>query len=552
VLLEFRARSSGTFDGSSPQSAIVVGHNVELRCEYETPLGTAVGVNIVAVSSTSPNASGTYPDTGQIDWDFAGNSHTISLATHRDTLNPRIEVDDWTVYMLRSGDWKVTWSAVRFYDDSTLVASFGAGSSSTSHGVPVPSYIPVFNGSFVADAGASGAADPPTGIILDKVELIQAEASSNIGWRFNDGSAWRELPVSLPTIPGLPHQTVSASDVITAGTTWTTQIHNAYRLDVVTQVEGPSLCAGSDYWSYDQQLTERSATLTVVPNLVKEVVRCSDDYGALVARGGFPQTTKTSALTYYTGGHFPYASESVTAEEHPEHSQFLATLTNASHVIEDPLNYASQSHVSIYRKHQASFNECWMVAASGTFDVSTSYTWNSACQPPGMANTNVEEEFTFSFPASVGNPSSILSYVKSSASKWRYFNTWCNPHWSYQLWVPLMDGTGYQWQLNGSPEPEYWSKVRQQFLEHTSLPTGERLQIRNHVLIEPWRQTGNGLLTALENSIFGTQCWWLGVPRFDRLEAGTDTVQCEADSEPRWTVTDATATFGAGGISLAP
>jgi hypothetical protein len=241
------------------------------------------------------------------------------------------------------------------------------------------------------------------------------------------------------------------------------------------------------------------------------------DFEALVRRWGFPKCNRVAAeectkVTPGEVGEDPVETGTSTVSNvdiYPRLTQLLETVFETPGTIEQPLSTGIRAPFYSYAKATV------------------------VILPDSYTNVKIQ-----SFPTTVddlGDNPDMSNVTSHPDLLVRYFNTWCNPLWSFSLWFPPDSASSsIRWNLDGADSDiDYWYQVRQQHSQHPSLPGGQNTLHRSNVVSDPITQHGVVGLSAIWN---GLPSWW-GISRFGVLDRATHPAQFVADehSESRWT-----------------
>lgn len=154
-----------------------------------------------------------------------------------------------------------------------------------------------------------------------------------------------------------------------------------------------------------------------------------------------------------------------------------------------------------------------------------------------------EVDTSAQFAAAEGSDQ-MWAYLANDTGIARYLNFYANPLWSYRHWFPLDYAEddpvvhATEWRVQGSRAnpTDYWLPLRQQWLNHPALPSGEQRKTRSDLAAVPLLQ---GPYSA--DSLF----FW-GISRF-QVENVTPLADYEytSASSSLWSGTSCTLTHGA-------
>lgn len=477
--LEFRvdASASGVNNGTG------YAYTAKIESFYcPNALATALGLRVALVSRSVG-----FPGGGPSgNWEVV-HSGIISASTtgtgFNGSLSGSIEIDDFQI-INNPTNWQMKWSAVRAYANGSLVASSGAGVYTSAryaadaifpHGIPP----------FIEGGAGVGATPPinnscPPGTWGGTISPGECTAAITGGWRFKDMNGdWQTPTVTLP--PGwAPPFTVNAS------TTWDAEI------DAYASVPG-----NGDY------ITE-SGSLWLIPNLPRQVVRMNDDYEAMILRLASP--SRTFFTTDQTTEFCPDPVEPTVIDNStstvvtPARSTLLARVTDIANVIEESLS-----------------DPCYAGAV-----------WSRYFQDWSLPGVISKGQALGGAAAGTG----ALSHTDQYARAANYHGA---PHWLYSLWLPPdTASTSVRWSVNGTPADlgDYWYPVRQQWIYHPSIPSGDQTKRRVDVIGEGLDQSG---ITNAAAIVSGAAAFW-GLSEFVVDEtAWLEEILLDDRSDTRWT-----------------
>lgn len=508
--MQYVCRASGSGSASSNMYPIQIGHGATLA-SYYTPdyldlvlgLGMAVSSSHwVVLGATQPTENPT--SSASLTFPPLGIDTSVTRSVFTDDTVAEFNLYDIALYMNHDANWELHIGSIDWIFNGETVGSWG-GTVLYSSMTPTPMAVPCFPGMMdISVLNSSGTGDA-TGIPLPMDTSMTWDVTGHLGFRYKlpDGT-WYSPPVAWtsPFVPASdPHSPTFPS--LTAATMYdgVITVHAVYE----ERLPFRGTVGGGDLYDNYRRFVNNGGSATLIPNPDKGVVRLNDDYAALVFRGGFPQVKAK-------GSYLDFSSHSTVSEEreiYAAQSQFLGMVTNASHVIEDPLNVDTYSPVSLSSRSGIVNVEAAYIVPHGT----TEWPLTSGL-PTYSGATTVEqwdEQSNYVFPSSYGSMSSVLSYLNHFEPLVAYLNTWANPLWSYLLFMPLE--TANLWKVQGTyaTPQEYWLNARMQYLDHPSLPSGERLKKLNDIVTEPLWQ--NGLAGLIRDQVYGQITSWWGIAR---------------------------------------
>ena len=460
-----------------------------------------------------------------------GISWAASGASYKSSLSLRVEIDTPKQYMLNTGTYWLLPGDIRIYQDGSLAHTY-SGSAISSGVVPFPCAAPLWGAGFLLNPdGGADRRNVPASPPRPWNWVCEESSSAGGGWRvWKDGVAYA-FPITLPSVtsaanPGFPWG-LSYTDTPSGSDTWNVHVsqHNTYNAQGVAGV------------GIYEQIESGTGAIIIVPDLTKSVVRMNRDYGAMVYRGKFPGVKSQSSR----GGSQPnsgppnpaYFPQYNTTQVFAAESEFLATVRNGTHAIEDVFSKPTYCPIST-------------TAFKGHVDP----TLASHGHPP-----NPSERIQFEFPSQVDGSLSApasLSYLTHALPLVRYLNTWANPHWSFVYWYPR-DGApdSIGWKVDGgvADPPDYWHPLKQQFLYHPNLPISESPRYRNHQVSAAGDQ--NGLAGLMRDQVFGQITSWWGISRFEAQDFGiVSPATVDNTSSAAWSGTDCTITLESTRVRL--
>lgn len=493
------------------------------------------------------------------DQQYTTGSFTTSLSTY-------VEIDNLGIYQ-QGGVWVVRWTELRWYAGGGLRFTL-SGDVEQASLILTPSSIPFFGipPELTAGAGIDQAPLVPWGYVPYNCTV---DATVTGGWqgKLKGDSGWTAYPVavSIPTAASagggcsfpsvtLPSATDTSDGQVYAETHCTYAATPGLTFECRCCPDGQTIppefpAARFTYTRHEATYRTRNCSLTMLPCVPKSIWKLNpDDYAAMVYRGGFPQVQKeaTSGCAIYNDPTNPFPSGgndvTETTEVNPSLTEFLATVENATHVIETPFGWTTYAPGG----YNAYLQEVDLK------EITDEEPGACPATPPGGYTGDPCEPCVF--PQSTAKISSrtgifpIVNYagdelgfleVQTPSPNYhipRYINYTANPHWSFFLWFPP-DSMTTLWKVDDAKvgSGDYWSPIRQQWLEHPDLPNDERLKTRNHIVTEPLMIAPE--LAAFCEAIFGegSKTSWWGVHRIfseNVIAAGTYTME---QGTPGWT-----------------
>lgn len=551
--LQYRCRSNATGGtATSNMFPINLGHGASLSTFF-TPnyFSTALGFSMSVSSShwviTGYNEPDENPTTSAtLNFPAIATNTTVSFDYYSEDCDSILDFFDVALYMNHNANWELHIGSIEWRLNGELKGAWGSMTLYSTM-TPTPMCIPVMPGALNISAYSSITFGEPGGIALPGHTESEITSIGGAGFRYLQDGVWKSPPVTFPepyTLGGV----YDLDGILVGGTMWDGTIHcRHYRLwdYVFTGTVGIY-----DTYRYDNKTEGASASGTIIPDLPKTVARLNDDYAAIIYRGGFPRVTEAARLVdlVHRDG-YPLTSPpwifTDEREKLPAHSQFLATVQNSEHIIEAPMLQPTYSACNISKSVFDFTRENELVVPTG----STEWWWIGGPPfPPGFDQPQVtrrNDAGYYTFPNSIDTDSQVQSYLTHQNKLVEYLNTWANPHWSYFLWMPPDSSSeSVKWKIEGigvNP-PDYWLDARQQHIEHPSLPTGERLKIRNHIVTEPLGQ--NGLAGLMHDQTFGQITSFWGISRFhtDKIEPQAS-ITTNINTAPAWSIGDGEGTI---------
>lgn len=404
--------------------------------------------------------------------------------------------------------WEISWDSFDWYTDSTLYYTRGAGTLDSTIweakcAVQLFGIQPCLSASFLAESVPA----PPAG------GATTGHVDADGGWRFQEpgSSTWITPPVTTNVKAPLQIGGCAVGVYPTSTPTATNTFNGHVEADINETYDGVGAVLISE--SYGN-------SIWLVDDCPTSVEKLGSDYYSLWVSGGFPQTEHLQSGTCLGSTTNTYTTE------HAAVSEFLNTVSNAAHTIEDVFGL---DVVAPYEMAGSRYSQ----AAGGSHFGSSS------------------------FPARITFDGTELPYYKHlSDNLVNYLNYWGARHCHFLKWMPDSTGLGHQWPVN-LIEPstnEFWLPEAKQWLDHPDLPGGED---RGTQVNQPWSPFLQGFLATgfhiVTNVFANAATSFIGLHNFD-VEAPTipATKQLDTDSEDAWTFTDCTASFGGGGITLTP
>lgn len=475
---------------------------------------------------------------------------------------------DLKVYVTAAQTWYVTWSGIEFYANGSLDTSWGSGSASGSY--LAPAGLPLF--AYPAHLTAGANSNPsPLPVVVDADFDVLMDVSASGGWRFDDGTGWRSLPVTLPTLPDPPSHGGECDCSPTAAGYSCTNTYNAsvqayfrYRSvkgDVEEYVcdectNGPAVPPFEfDVHVTDTTLETRNSTVTTVPSLERSIYKLAGaDQAGLWYRFGIAGTKMAASSRCVTDAD-PFGT-SVTSEStvHPDRAEILSRVGESTHALEDTLADITYAPCGWSARKWSAYETFATTTSMGSCPPAT------PPDPPGTIEPCFEViEGLCDVTHSSGFPTQVSSSTENSDlpglfdhdhASARYLNSTCSPHWSIVLWFPPdvdeeEPQQSYEWWVQSARAnpTDYWLKIRTQYFLHPALPPSEETFRRNSIVTEPLVM--GQLATYLRDAMFGQQTSWVGVSRFDALDYTVPTsYEYDSGDSALFSGTDCSLSFG--------
>jgi len=573
--IQFKAKISlNGYSFSSPEYPVFVGGSCALRA-YFTPDYIAVAQGFLLQTQTGEwvQTGATQPDPNPYTTytlafgSITGSSGDSVFRSESETI---FEVDDYEVYADNTGTWLIEYSGARWYGNGTLLGSWGGGILHAA--MPVtPSSIPLLGSALEMQGGGGGGFGTPTGHIIGSTSYVDSSGTATGGVRYLIDGTWQEFPVTLPPIVTITNEDgLTVDGICSASTTFNMSIYGQSSTYVEEVYVGVSPFNSSyNFYKENSDVHTIAAKMRVVPDLPKTVTRLNDDYEALVYRGGMPKTTSRGSFTGTdTRPNLPggttdprsgrtFYNQYQETELYPNQSDILARVTNAASPIEDTLGYPTYSMVDASHGH----NKRRGIPISYPNTSTVVPTWYEDPFRTMYTDYGYTRSVSagFQFPYDVTDAmGKILPYLTHAdpyeGKKAVYLNTWANPHWSYVLWFPPdSSAASSRWKIDGTPASiqDYWSLVRQQFIENPYLPSGDRTKHRTNVVTEPL--ACGGFLGLFSGVVFGEWTSYWGISRFIAQKVTpAEWLKTDERSASRFTFTNATGIVDASGITVTP
>lgn len=404
---------------------------------------------------------------------------------------------DFKIYELPSGSFRITFSSAEWRVNGNLEHTIGA-STITSPLASVPGAVPIIGILPLLESGAIVPLFPslePGGGVGSGAGSYSGSGTANAGWRFRDelDSEWLSQPIALNApgsagTPGAPSGTSCASVTMNFETS-----ADSNGIDLAVNE-----ITGGNCWLW--------------PNSPCEVVRMNDDYEAEIYRGSLGawqyrkidvKTTRQRFIPPPPTPELEIIDDSVIGNMRAAASEFLETVGNDTAVVEGPL--------------QGTRYAPWL-AGKTTETITNSYKETIQDAYDGMHSVGAGNLLAFGH---------LEKFV-------RLWNGWFHPHWHYGLWFPPDTAPdSVRWKLDGAPAnlEDYWYPVRQQYIDHPSLPTGQRTKRRVDIVAEPAKQN---FLAGLALAEVGTVQWWGTGRFFPDLTSWLEQVLLDDRSSDRW------------------
>ncbi|HKU51057.1 MAG TPA: sialidase family protein, partial [Nitrospira sp.] len=267
-----------------------------------------------------------------------------------------------------------------------------------------------------------------------------------------------------------------------------------------------------------------TSTIMMLPNLSKRVIRMNDDFLAMAARYGFPETKwNASAVTDYSPAINPDPIDSEVIEELL--TPYLSELVDSVDNDESP----AEEHFTL-----TTFAPCGAAAHKWEGNATDSYIYDIATGLNECEAFPTNGVAALSHDDGVGSPESF--YI-------RYVNSIGHPHWWFPLWNPEDESEEgqEQWPVDGAPVPEaYWRHTRDQWNYQSALPLIKKTKIRSSVVLEPLEDSEFSLYWA---TLYNTGASILGIDNFKVIDLEEEESLPTGDDD--WSTVDCSITHGA-------
>jgi len=382
--------------------------------------------------------------------------------------------------------------------------------------------------------------------------------------------AWESLsiywpPVDDPGVSGAPFG-LNLSGITRGTDTWTAGLNLTCENRSVN-----SRYRDTNYRNQDGET--RSGWFWVVPDLERSVVRATgDDYAAMIARYGLPKVEQLGDHGWGESSNVPTRPEDLTNYEDsrtdllPLETQQLATVINATHIIEAPLSADALHLPMIYAVgHSKSELHGPGIAGGATCsdngidppayeaNIGEAVAYRSMLQTSYNASGELDW-FDYDEGGSVFLGKTSLGDFDGKDSVVRFWQNWAHSLWLY--WYQPndlnVDGGSVDWE-------DYSYPLGQQWLYDSSLASLDRRYTRTDLVSMQGIEGGNSAPgQVIESNISGADhpsSWWGNWGYETDQWALPASIQSDADSEDRWTIEDGggtplTATFGGSDISV--
>ena len=488
--IEFYVSASGTVTGSGPQWVGVLESFF-----IDHPLLTSPGVYLYAAFLSPPSVA-----SDSRRWDIEipafGIDETVT-ALGTGSPESRVILRDVVLIEDIGANWKLTVDEVEWYVDG--VSQWVRGPYSYTSSMPsTPATIPVFGIPPKISGGANFSTTfsrSCTSGISEPFVSNEAEGTVLGGWRWKIGGAY--------VIPDC--NCLCTSPDISAPNIYEIELNN-YNYQ--------------DNNGVTKNFNSHGGYVYAWPTADKSVERLNADYEALIYRAALPgvplRTVESGSDLDCDNEGTSYSTTTYTATL-PELTEFLQTVGSSVATIEDPFSYPTY----------APFEHVSEVATATTTGVVTDVVNSSF----GLYLTG-----TAAMPNAYEHPNLQAMYA----------NSWAAPHWSFCPWFPPDTASdAIRWNLDGAlnSPTSYWYALRQQHIQHPSLPSGENTLRRVNVVAEPIDQ--NGIYGLWWLSLIGLPCQW-GTNCFTvETESFPTSFTTNSTSATRFTFPSGTGTVGA-------
>lgn len=546
---------------------------------------TAVGIRLtIGTSIASGSAAGSGTGYERLEIPVLSVDETDSITGGWvSSLTARVEFDDfelWCVAVAGVFKLRIKASDMRFYSSAGLYYTHGAAIQLDSSywapsGIPIQGVGPTLSASAAVNPAITQGA--LAGVCVAQNVYATASMDAEGGFRFKlaGEASWSDLPVTLNILepPALACDISATRDDPVATSTWGATVSAYQASSDVSTYRGTVECdqctngtavvpAVYDVWDRVVEWTNRSAQVTLIPDLTKSVQRWGDgsDYRALIERGGLPWAKQSSAAYCTDWWADTTDTDTDEVELHPEYTAMLLPVDNAASLIEDPFGETTYAPYSLGTLYFRARNFCAQINTPGTCPAVLPE------EPPGTiipCVTGTQDAYTSQLvsqflpdvqeSSGAGSNPDMLSYLDHAEPLHRYVNYNANPHWSFSYYFPPntedtdddgIDDQQQVWQLdNADIAYEYYTDSRRQWITHPALDPADDHQTTNSLVSAPLR---DGQMSLQWKGIWGTETSPWGIVRFIPYQwEPLTSVTLDSTSEDLWTGTDCTLTFGA-------
>lgn len=504
---------------------------------------------------------------------WLSNTYTFT-ASNADGGSLRIEWVAPRWYLRAVGaeeEWYFTWQSVEVYRGNTLVATWAGGSYSVSlmgYRYKAPAAAPLLLVQMTAGATAGYVPAPNDNAYSDS---STARIDATGGWAVRVGNKWQAFPVSLQVASPLSppcNLTLSQSPLMSAGDTDSASLTARASASYSQSAWSTAVCTECDTGTANPPFVYRwrdiitsgsqeTASAWLIPDLPHALVRLIEPTASMIYRAKLPHC---QTLRSTTGSHYRlecnndlacWDTQSDAQTVYPFTDEFLGVLRDGTHALESPLE--PQTHAPYTWQYEWSWSHTrpnqLIEPGACPLDPIGGGPGNVVicrCESPLLFQSESKSiQASVSFPAVATGQ--CLPYYDHEQAVARYFNTWGNRLWSYLLWF---EDWALGTPLTSVPRTDYWLPLQQQWLYHNALPPSDATKQRNLCALEPL--TVSPHRDWVETELLGVPTLWAGACRFDLLyTTSVAQKQLTSSSQPRWTLINATAVFGAN-IAVTP
>lgn len=542
-------------------------------------------------------------NTGSVRFDIPGDFHIEDLGAYTASVDAVLVFNNPVVYARAFLDVRLTVDSVDCIVGGSTVHTFAGFTIDQAAWVPdqgfAPSWLPIIGippKLSIAVTAIQDLGTPPDEYTAETI----AEGTAAGGWSIEKASAELDGPVTIPSLGDAPtpagdcpfglsfhlpvadrtnssevsaydRTKITRTEIVQAlpdemSVTWTcTSLAEPPVVTGDTET-GPNECqylvdgVPQDFrtvWKIRAEDESWSNSIQPYADMDKSIRRMESGHAQYVRRFGMPKVTALLTRVCEVDGVEVSASSEI--EVYPNQAQISSKIGDSVHACEDTLEYPT------YAPFTASYSqsvvetleddggvivcECppsWFVppACDGVFVV------GCAMDPwPEIALVDESETIGLVFPYQVSDAEGdVLAMLWHDIGMARYWDTWCNPFYSYRNEFPANTigdppDEQEQWQVLGANiAKEYWMGLGDQWFGDSYLPPSERTESRTTLFSCPLSVTG---WQVMHENLSG-QLPWLGQCRFLNLDVTplADFTDSSAQ-EDLYAVVNGALTFGA-------